>query len=196
MGGVGRPARQVAGLPRPAGREEGSALGCVLQRRHSHGGEKGGRLGGQTTRGQGTTRMVLAEGAGTPLGVQVEKAPPAEGKRLEPTRRGGRLGGRRAKRRRPRRRIAARGDESNAARAWLGKRDIAPMMPARRHHRQATHQDGRQLRRYRPRGLSARTNSGRQSFRRLVVRDERSAPVLTALVHRPCALSTLKKVWG
>ncbi len=126
----------------------------------------------------------------------MEKASPAEVKLLEPTLRNGRIGGRRAKRRRPRRLIADRGYDSNAARAWLVKRDIEPIIPARRNHRRATHQDGRKLRRYRRRWISERTNSWLQSFRRLVVRYERSVTVFTALVHLACALITLKKVLG
>jgi transposase len=140
--------------------------------------------------------MVLADGAGTPLGVYVEKASPSEVKLLEPTLRNGRIGGRRATRRRPRRLIADRGYDSNATRALLVKRDIEPIIPARRNNRRATYQDGRKLRRYRHRWIIERTNSWLQSFRRLVVRYERSAIVFTALVHLACALITLKKVLG
>ena len=140
--------------------------------------------------------MVLADGAGTPLGIHVEKASPAEVTRLEPTLRNGRIGSPRAKRRRPKRLIADRGYDSNAARALLVKRDIEPIIPARRNNRRATHQDGRKLRRYRRRWIIERTNSWLQSFRRLVVRYERSATVFTALVHLACALIALKKVLG
>ncbi len=126
----------------------------------------------------------------------MEKASPAEVTLLEPTLRNGRIGGRRAERRRPRRLIADRGYDSNAARALLVKRDIEPIIPARRNNRRATHQDGRKLRRYRHRWIIERTNAWLQSFRRLVVRYERSAIVFTALVHLACALITLKKVLG
>jgi transposase len=140
--------------------------------------------------------MLLADGAGTPLGVDVEKASPAEVKLLEPTLRNGRIGGRRAERRKPRRLIADRGYDSNAVRALLVKRDIEPIIPARRNNRRATHQDGRPLRRYRRRWIIERTNSWRQRFRRRVVRYERSAAVLTALVQLAGALIALKRVLG
>jgi transposase len=140
--------------------------------------------------------MVLADSAATPLGIHVEQASPAEVTLLEPTLRNGRIGGRRAKCRRPRRLIADRGYDRNAARALLVKRDSEPIIPARRNNSRATHQDGRKLRRYRRRGLIERTNAWRQSFRRLVVRYERSATVFTALVHLACALIALKKVLG
>ena len=91
---------------------------------------------------------------------------------------------------------ADRGYDSNAARALLVTRDIEPIIPARRHNRKATHQDGRKLRRYRHRWIIERTNAWPQSFRRLVVRYEWSAIVFTGLVHLVCALSTLKKGLG
>jgi transposase len=140
--------------------------------------------------------MVLADGAGTPLGVHVEKASPSEVTLVEPTLKNGRIGGRRAKRRRPERLIADRGYDSNAVRALLVKRDIEPLIPKRRNNRKATHQDGRKLRRYKRRWIIERTNSWLQTFRRLVVRYERSAKTFTALVHLACALTTLRRVLG
>jgi transposase len=140
--------------------------------------------------------MVLADGAGTPLGIHVEKASPSEVKLLEATLENGRIGGRRAKRRKPKRLIADRGYDSNKVRALLVKRDIEPIIPARRNNRVATHQDGRKLRRYKRRWIIERTNSWLQTFRRLVVRYERSAKTFTALVHLACALTTLKRVLG
>ena len=67
--------------------------------------------------------MVLADGAGTPLGIHVEAATPAEVKLVEQTLANGRIGGRRAKRRKPKRLIADRGYDSNPLRALLVKRD-------------------------------------------------------------------------
>ena len=126
----------------------------------------------------------------------MEKASPAEVKLLEATLENGRIGGRRAKRRKPRRLIADRGYDSNKVRALLVKRDSEPIIPARSNNRVATHQDGRKLRRYKRRWIIERTNSWLQTFRRLVVRYERSAKTFTALVHLACALTTLKRVLG
>ena len=126
----------------------------------------------------------------------MEKASPSEVKLLEQTLVNGRIGGRRAKRRKPKRLIADRGYDSNKVRALLVKRDIEPIIPARRNNRVATHQDGRKLRRYKRRWIIERTNSWLQSFRRLVVRYERSPTIFTALVHLACALTTLKRVLG
>jgi transposase len=140
--------------------------------------------------------MVLAEGAGTPLGLPVEKASPAEVKLLEPTLKNGRIGSRRAKRRKPQRLLADRGDDSNAVRVVLIKRAIEPIIPARSNNRVATHQDGRKLRRDKRRWIIERTNAWLQNVRRLVVRYERSAKNFTALGHLACALTTLKRVLG
>jgi transposase len=157
---------------------------------------KKGALVGKTTRGKGTKLMVLADGAGTPLGIHVEKASPAEGTRLEPTLKAGRIGDRRTSRRTPKRLIADRGYDSNTARAWLVKRNIEPIIPARSNNRVATHQDGRKLRRYQHRWIVERTNAWLQNFRRLVVRYERSARNFMALIHLACALITLKRDSG
>ena len=126
----------------------------------------------------------------------MEAATPAEVRLVEPTLANGRIGGRRARRRRPKRLIADRGYDSNPLRGLLVKRDIEPIIPKRRNNPQATHQDGRKMRRYRRRWIIERTNSWLQTFCKLVVRYERSAKVFTALVHLACALTTLRRVLG
>ena len=126
----------------------------------------------------------------------MEAATPAEVKLVEPTLVNGRIGGRRARRRKPKRLIADRGYDSNPLQALLVSRDIEPIIPARRNNRVATHQGGRELRRYKRRWIIERTNSWLQTFRQLVVRYERSSVVFTALVHLACALMTLKRVLG
>ena len=140
--------------------------------------------------------MVLADGAGTPLGIYVEKASPSEMKLVEPTLDSIpiRLGRTRACR--PKRLVADRGYDSNAIRAMLVKRQIEPIIPARSNNQVATHQDRRRLRRFRHRWIVERTNSWLQTFRRLVVRYEYQSTVFIALVHMACALVTLKKVLG
>jgi transposase len=152
---------------------------------------------GKTKRGKGTKLMVLADGAGTPLGICVEKASPAEVTLLARTLDAVKMTQRRGARRRPTkplRLIADRGYDSNAARALLVKRSIEPIIPRRQNNKVATHQDGRKLRRYKRRWIIERTNSWLQNFRRLVVRYERSVQNFTALVHMACVLMTLKKV--
>lgn len=152
---------------------------------------------GKTKRGKGTKLMVLADGKGTPLGVCVEAASPAEVKLLERTLDSVKMKRRRGKNRRPHRPerlIADRGYDSNPARALLVKREIEPSIPKRRNNKKATHQDGRKLRRYKRRWIIERTNSWLQNFRRLVARYERRVKNFEALVHLACALVTLKRV--
>src|SRR2546428_10299535 len=94
--------------------------------------------------------MVLADGEGTPLGILLEAASPAEVKLLEPlldsvsvpkVNTAGRP------RKRPDRLVADRGYDSNPLRENLEARGIEPIIPARRNNKKATHQDGRKLRR-------------------------------------------------
>jgi transposase len=152
---------------------------------------------GKTKRGKGTKLMVLADGKGTPLGICVEAATPAEVKLLERTLDSVKVKRRRGARRRPHkpeRLVADRGYDSNPARALLVSREIEPIIPKRRNNKKATHQDGRKLRRYKRRWIIERTNSWLQNFRRLVARYERKVKNFEALVHLACALVTLKKV--
>jgi len=143
--------------------------------------------------------MVLADGAGTALGVCGEKASPSEVKLWSRTRAAVRVTRRRGARHRPsqpQRWIADRGYDSNAARALLVKRAIEPIIPKRGNNGVATQQGGRKLRRYKRHWISARPNAWLQNFRRLVVRYEHSVKNFEALVHMACALMTLKRVWG
>ena len=96
----------------------------------------------------------MGDGTSTPLGADLEAAAPAEVTRLEQTLDTvavGRPGKPGRPRKRPERLMAARGYESNPWRARLARRGIEPLIPARRHQKRATHQDGRKLRRYRRR---------------------------------------------
>jgi transposase len=97
-------------------------------------------------------------------------------------------------RKRPERLIADRGYDSNPLRARLVRRGIEPIIPARRNHQRAPHQDGRKLRRYRRRWIVARTFAWLGHFRRLVVRDERLITTYTGFFPMACALLTLRRV--
>ncbi len=160
-------------------------------------GEKGGPKVGPTKRGKGTKWMVLVDGAGTPLGTDLESASPAEVRLLEVTRdtvavtrphQPGRP------RKRPDRLIADRGYDSNAIRALLVRRGIEPIIPARANNGQATHQDGRRLRRYRRRWIIERTIGWLGNFRRLTVRYDRLLETYSGFFHLACALIALRKV--
>jgi transposase len=133
--------------------------------------------------------MVLADGAGTPLGVSVAAASPAEVTLVAPT-----VESVPEDAGQPERLIADLGYDSNPVRAWLAARGIEPIIPARSNNTVATHQDGRKLRRYKRRWLIERSIAWLQNFRRLVVRYEYLAVNFIALVHLACVVITLKRV--
>jgi transposase len=141
--------------------------------------------------------MVLADGAGTPIGVHLDSASPAEVRLLEATldtvsipraHHPGRP------RKHPDRLIADRGYDSNAARQALVRRGIDPIIPCRSNNTIATHQDGRKLRRYKRRWKVERSISWIYHFRRLVVRYERHVDIYAGLLHMACALIVLRVV--
>ena len=65
-------------LSRPARSAEQRGLGGRIRRRHVRLGKKRGDLIGPTKRGKGTKLMLLVDGAGLPLAVDVDSASPAE----------------------------------------------------------------------------------------------------------------------
>jgi hypothetical protein len=140
--------------------------------------------------------MVLADGAGTPLGIPLKAASPAEGTLVAATLESVKVQIGQRQCGKPKRLSGDRGYDSNTGRALLVPRGIEPIIPARSNNRVATHQDGRTLRRDKHRGISERSPSWLPTFRRLVVRYERSEKLFAALVHMACALITLKKGLG
>jgi transposase len=162
----------------------------MLPGRYVRGREKRGDKVGKTKRGKGSKVMLLVDGNGTPLGVHVDSASPAEVRLVQQTldtlpEQG-----------HPERIVADLGYDSNPLRAALWAQNIQPVIPARRNSRKATDQDGRCLRRYRRRWKVERTNAWLQNFRRLYVRYERHAYIFLAMVQLVCMLITLRRVVG
>jgi len=96
-------------------------------------GQKRGPCVGKTKRGKGTKWMVLADGAGTPLGAYLDSASPSEVRLVEETLKTvsvRRLGPGRP-RSRPERLIADRGYDSDPLREKLRARGIRPIIPHR-----------------------------------------------------------------
>lgn len=133
--------------------------------------------------------MVLADGAGTPLGAYLDAASPSEvtllGKTLE-TFCVRRLG--------PGRLIADRGYDSDPLRKSLLERGIRPIIPHRANRKRPPLQDGRELRRYRRRWLIERTTGWLGYFRRLTVRWDRLMETYGGFFHMACVLITLRKL--
>jgi transposase len=140
--------------------------------------------------------MVLADGTGTPLEVHLEKAAPSEVTLVEATLANVKVKTSKRERGQPKRLIGDTGYDSHTIRALWVKRGIAPIIPARSNNTIATHQDGWKMRRDKRRWIIERSNSWLQTFRRLVVRYERSEQIYAARVHLACALITLKRVLG
>lgn len=157
--------------------------------------KKGGPKVGKTKRGKGSKLMVLVDGKGTPLGVHVDSASPAEVKLLKPMMENVLVAGKPGRSRsKPERLVLDHAYDSNPDRKGLVASGIEPIVPARRYNKSATHQDSRKLRSYRRHWIVERTNAWLQNFRGLVVQNERSAEIYEGMVHLACALIMLRRV--
>jgi transposase len=160
----------------------------MLRRREFCFRQKGGQKVGKTKRGKGTKWLLLTDKSGIPLGALLDSASPAEvrlAEKLSPVVRGT-----------PLRVVADRGYDSNRFRLFLSAHGSEPIIPARENNRNATHQDGRKLRRYRHRWIVERTFAWLGWFRCLVVRWVRKFENYLALFHLACAMISLKRVLG
>jgi transposase len=140
--------------------------------------------------------MVVVDGKGVPLGVFLASASPAEVTLVHPTlatiavpRNG--PGRPRSK---PDRLIADKAYDSELLRDDLARRQIDLIAPHRRNRVRAARQDGRKLRRYKRRWIVERTFAWYGSFRRLVVRYERSPSLYLAFFHLASALIVMRRL--
>jgi transposase len=193
-----RAGKYLAGFPKAAQRSPAYPLERVLYGWDFLQRQKRGLKVGKTKRGKGSKLMVLVDGRGTPLGVHLDSASPAEVKLAETTLETVRVGhtGPGRPRTRPERVISDRAYDSDPLRGRFDKRGIELIVPHRSNRKKPATQDGRSLRRYKRRWIVERTNAWLQNFRRLVVRYERSAAIFLGLVHMACALIALKRVSG
>ena len=138
--------------------------------------------------------MVVADGQGVPLGVQLASASPHECTLIESTLEQVAVPrtGRGRPRKNPERLIYDRAADNDALRARLKRRGIELICPNRSNKRVKT-QDGRALRRYRRRWKIERTIAWLQNFRRLVVRYERHTKMFRAFLHVACLIITLRQ---
>lgn len=138
--------------------------------------------------------MVVADGKGVPLGVSITSASPSEVKLAEPTLATIAVprGGPGRPRRKMLRLIADRAYDSDPLRSALKRRGIDLISPHRINRRRPKTQDGRKLRRYRHRWIIERTMAWYGSFRRLIVRYERSTRLYLAFFHFASALIALR----
>ena len=131
--------------------------------------------------------MVLVDGVGLPLAVDIDSASPAEVTLIEP------LIDQAVTREVPRRLIYDRAADSDPLRQRLAARDIELICPHRRRRVRPATQDGRPLRRYRKRWIVERTISWLQSFKRLVTRYEFYSFLFHSFAKLACLIIVLRR---
>ena len=131
--------------------------------------------------------MVLGEGGGLPLAVDVESASPAEVNLIEP------LIDEAVTSYVPARLIYDRAADSDPLRARLASRGIELVCPHRRRRVKPPTQDGRPLRRYRRRWIIERTIAWLQYFRRLVTRYEFYSFLFHSFAKLACMMIVLRR---
>jgi transposase len=131
--------------------------------------------------------MVLVDGAGLPLAIDVDSASPAEVTLIEP------LLDQAVTPYVPGRLIYDRAADSDPLRERLAAREIELICPHRRGRVRPTTQDGRPLRRYRKRWIVERTIAWLQSFKRLVTRYEVYSFLFHSFAKLACLMIVLRR---
>ena len=137
--------------------------------------------------------MVVADGAGIPLGSRLFSASPAEVRLAEETLTSVQVprAGRGRPRNRPVRLICDRAYDAQWFRERLTTRGVELICPHRR-GRKVQLQDRRPLRRYRRRWKMERTFAHLGNFRRLLIRYERRLDLYRGFFHLACLILTLR----
>jgi transposase len=131
--------------------------------------------------------MVLVDGNGLPLAVDINAASPAEVTLIEP------LLDQAVTPHVPNRLIYDRAADSDSLRERLADRGIELICPHRRGRVRPATQDGRPLRRYRKRWIVERTISWLHAFRRLVTRYEFYARLFHSFAKLACLIIVLRR---
>jgi transposase len=131
--------------------------------------------------------MVLVDGAGLPLAVDIDSASPAEVTLIEP------LIDQAVTPEVPGRLIYDRAADSDPLRERLAARQIELICPHRRGRKRPATQDGRPLRRYRKRWIIERTIAWLQSFKRLVTRYEFYSFLFHSFAKLACIMIVLRR---
>jgi transposase len=131
--------------------------------------------------------MVLVDGAGLPLAVDVDSASPAEVGLIEP------LIDAAVTPYVPGRLVYDRAADSDPLRQRLASRGIERICPHRRGRVRPATQDGRPLRRFRRRWIIERTIGWLQNFRRLVTRYEYYSFLFHSFAKLACMMIVLRR---
>lgn len=195
LGGARRLADTVANVPWRTRRTRSLVVGRDVRRRNLRSGKKRGPDVGKTKRGKGTKLLVVADGRGVPLGVQLASASPHEVTLVESTLEQVAVprSGRGRPKKKPRRLVYDRAADSDPLRERLKRRGIELICPHRENRRKPKLQDGRPLRRYRKRWKIERTIAWLGNYRRLVVRYERNTKMFLAFLKVACLMITLRQ---
>jgi transposase len=194
VGRAGCVARRMASVAGGAGWRRSAEVGRDIHGWQLRSGEKGGSAVGKTKRGKGTKWMVLVDGGGLPLGVQLESASPAEVTLAEATLAAVKVPRPKGRpRQKPQRVIADRAYDSDPLRERLKKRGIDLIVPYRKNSKHRRYEDGRKLRRYKRRWIIERTNAWLGQFRRLLVRHEHQLATYRAFFYLACLWITLRR---
>jgi transposase len=190
-------AHQLARIPGGNEPTQATRLERVVSGRQFRSGEKRGSKAGKTKRGKGVKWIAVVYVQGISLGKQLYSATPNEVRLAEETLASIRVtrrdrGGR--PRQKPLRVIADRAYDSDPLRERPATRGIELVTPHRWNRGKPRTQDGRALRRYRPRWKVERTFAWLGNFRRLVVRYYRSDVVYEAFLPIACLRITLRGV--
>jgi transposase len=131
--------------------------------------------------------MLLVDGSGLPLSIDVDSARPGEVTLIEP------LLEQIVVSRLPNRLIYDRAADSDPLRARLAERGVELICPHRRGRKRPATQDGRPLRRYRKRWIVERTIGWLKAFRRLVTRYEFYAFLFHSFAKLACLMIVLRR---
>ncbi|MDP3722771.1 MAG: transposase [Candidatus Omnitrophota bacterium] len=138
--------------------------------------------------------MVVADGAGLPLGSALAAASPAEVTLVDQTLQAIAVprSGPGRPRQKPDRLIGDKAFDSDPLRTRLAQRGIELISPHRTNRVKPPTQDGRALRRYRRRWKIERLFAWLGHYRRLVIRYEHSLVMYSAFFHVACAMIVLR----
>jgi transposase len=131
--------------------------------------------------------MLLVDGAGLPLSIDVDSASPGEVTLIEP------LLEQAVVTRLPNRLIYDRAADSDPLRERLAERGVELICPHRRGRKRPVTQDGRPLRRYRKRWIVERTIGWLKAYRRLVTRYEFYAFLFHSFAKLACLMIVLRR---
>lgn len=131
--------------------------------------------------------MILVDGNGTPIGIDVASASQAEVNLIED------LIEKRVCDKKPKRVMYDKAADSDALRERLAVQQIDLICPHRKNRKRTSRQDRRKLRRFKRRYKVERTISWLGNYRRLLVRHEYWTHIFAGFAQLACLFTILKR---